>query len=195
MRDISLHILDLIENSIKAKASTILVSISEDVSSDTVEICVEDNGCGLKVSPEKAVEPFYTTKPGKKTGLGLSLLRAAAERADGFMVIGKSELGGLSVKVTMKISHLDRTPFGNLPATISSIVCTNPDIDLNCRLSSRNGGAVLKISEVTNEFAANQSCGLIAARVMADKIRKELENMRCYKDSATIDQGGPDGGK
>ncbi len=67
------------ENSIRARASVIAVTVEALPAQDLLRVVVEDNGTGLKVPPEQVLDPFYTTKRGKKTGLGLSLFRAAAE--------------------------------------------------------------------------------------------------------------------
>ena len=75
MRELSLHILDLVENSVRAGASVIFIGITVDSVRDLLEISVEDNGPGFGVPVEMAFDPFYTTKEGKKTGLGLSLFR------------------------------------------------------------------------------------------------------------------------
>ncbi|HNT89402.1 MAG TPA: ATP-binding protein, partial [Candidatus Hydrogenedentes bacterium] len=72
MRELSLHILDLMENATRAGATVVYVGITENVAQDTLEIVVEDNGPGLPASSDAALDPFYTTKGGKRTGLGLS---------------------------------------------------------------------------------------------------------------------------
>jgi signal transduction histidine kinase len=138
LRDLSLHILDLIENSIAAGATIIRVSIEQRLRGDEMVIAVEDNGHGLSVLPDKAMDPFFTTKSGKHTGLGLSLLKAAAERAGGALSLSRSKLGGLAVEAVMQIHHVDRSPLGDIATTISSMACTNPEIDLRCRFCSED---------------------------------------------------------
>jgi hypothetical protein len=133
VRDLSLHILDLVENSIRAGASAVAVTIDADRSRDVLRIVVEDNGPGFPTAASQVVDPFFTTK-GKKTGLGLSLFAATAERAGGQMVLGASPLGGAIVAATMALSHVDRPPMGDLAATIASVACTNPQLDLRVTL-------------------------------------------------------------
>lgn len=174
MYELSLHILDLIENAIRADASIIAVTITERAQRDQIEILVEDNGSGLRVPPENAMDPFYTTKEGKRTGLGLSLFRAAAEEAGGSLAIEKSSLGGVGVRVTMHLGDIDRKPLGDLAATLSSVVCTNPHLDLWCRLSTGAGECVVRVSDVAKEFRANERCGLAIARRVSEKIRRGL---------------------
>ena len=150
MREIALHILDLIENSIRAKATIIGVALNVDPERDSLAIVIEDTGTGLQVTPAEALDPFYTTKSAKRTGLGLSLFQAAAEAAGGRLTIGKSELGPVGVKVTveMQLAHIDRTPLGDLSGTLAGVVCLNPQIDyrFGLRVGARtwnvNAGAV-----------------------------------------------------
>lgn len=179
MRDLSLHLLDLMENSIRAEATVISVTIEQDPSKDLLRIVVEDNGPGLGVEPEQALDPFYTTKAGKRTGLGLSLFRGTAEQAGGHVSLARSPLGGLAVTAQMRLSHVDRSPMGDLAATLCSVVCTNPEVDIWCRfvLWQPDGGSrewVLRSSEVQKELPFGQRCGLAVARRLAEKVREGL---------------------
>ena len=174
MRDLSLHILDLIENSIRAEASLISVTVAENHADDTMQVIIEDNGVGLSVKPEQAMDPFYTTKKGKRTGLGLALFRAAAERADGKLTVEKSPLGGVAVKATMKLNHVDRSPLGDLAATLSSIVCTNPGIELWCRLAVDRQECMVRVADIAKEFPIGERCGLAVARRLSEKIKQGI---------------------
>lgn len=78
MHDLSLYLLDILENSVRAGATVIATSIVVERADDALTITVEDDGPGLPVEPEQALDPFFTTKGHKKTGLGLSLFRQAA---------------------------------------------------------------------------------------------------------------------
>jgi hypothetical protein len=130
MRELSLHILDLAENSIRAGASIVFIGITTDSEKDLLQVSVEDNGPGFCVPVETAFDPFYTTKMGKKMGLGLSLFRGAAQRAGGDAGGGKSpRFEGAAVWATMELRHIDRSPLGDLAGTIAGMVCTNPEID------------------------------------------------------------------
>ena len=83
MHDLSLYVLEMIENSLRAGAGTVAVRVWVEPPRDELTIVVEDDGPGLDVSVEQATDPFYTTKAGKRTGLGLPLFREAAEAAGG----------------------------------------------------------------------------------------------------------------
>jgi len=175
MRELSLHILDLIENSIRAGASTLMITLIEDEKRDLLKIIVEDDGPGLSVSPEVALDPFYTTKDGKRTGLGLSLFRGAAEQAGGRLVLRESALGGLAVEATMQLNHPDRTPLGDIAATVSSVACTNPEIDLCCRFHVGGQECIVQVSDVAKEFPIGRRSGLAVARRVSERIKAGLE--------------------
>jgi len=144
LREIALHVLDLIENAVRAGASVVSVSLEEDHAGDRLSIAVEDNGPGLPVSAEKATDPFFTTKEGKKTGLGLSLLKFRAEQSGGEFRIEKASLGGVAVRASMPLTSVDRSPLGDLAATLASVACTTPEIELRARLAV--GGQVREVS-------------------------------------------------
>ena len=130
VNEISLHIFDLLENSIRAGAGIISISITENTDKDYISILIEDNGRGLKAGPDKVMDPFYTTKKEKRIGLGLSLFRAAAEQAGGYLNLRESKPGGLCIEVNMRLSHINRVPMGNLAETISAVILTNPRLEL-----------------------------------------------------------------
>ena len=135
MHDLSLYLLDVIENSVRAGASVIATTIVADRTAGTLAIDVEDDGPGLPVQAEAALDPFYTTKQHKKTGLGLSLFRQAAEDAGGGLTVGRSEgLGGVAVRAWMALDNVDRPPLGDVATSILTMVATNPDVDFRVDL-------------------------------------------------------------
>ena len=178
LRELSLHILDLIENSIRSGASVISVTVTEDHKRDLMEIMIEDNGPGLRVPFEVATDPFYTTKNGKKTGLGLSLLRFRAEQAGGKLTLEKSELGGLVVKATMQLNHIDRSPLGDLAATLSLIVCTNPDIDLRCRICVDDREWVVSVAQILQELPLDKQNTFTIAGGLHQQIHDGLRTLQ-----------------
>ena len=89
---------------------------------------MEDDGPGLGVPGERAVDPFFTTKPGKKVGLGLSLLKFRAEQAGGGLEVGRSALGGTAVRAWMGLRHVDRSPSATWPARCRPVVCTRAEL-------------------------------------------------------------------
>ncbi|PKO17250.1 MAG: ATP-binding protein [Chloroflexi bacterium HGW-Chloroflexi-10] len=130
MKELSLHLLDIAENSVAANASRIQISVSEDLINDRLHIGVIDNGKGM--SPEmvqKVVDPFTTSRTTRKVGLGIPLLKAAAEMCNGYLNI-QSKLGaGTKIDIEFQRSHIDRMPIGDLAGTFLQLVVGNPQIN------------------------------------------------------------------
>jgi hypothetical protein len=177
LREIALHILDLMENSIRAGATVVSVTVEEDPEQDRMLVAVEDDGPGLGVAEETAVDPFFTTKEGKKTGLGLSLLKFRAEQAGGRFALEKSSLGGLAVRAWMPLSNVDRSPLGDLAATLASVACTNPDVEQRLRL--RVGSREWRVSsaEIQRMLPAGRRSDIVVARRMKERITEGLQTL------------------
>ncbi|HPC22778.1 MAG: ATP-binding protein [Phycisphaerae bacterium] len=178
MRELALHILDLVENSIRANSSVIEVTVAADQTADRLRIQIDDNGPGLKVTPQQALDPFYTTKSGKRTGLGLSLFKAAAERAGGRLTLERSDLGGLRVLAEMGLRHVDRSPLGDLATSLGSVVCANPHIDFHFRISHDGHETCIRTWELAHELGLPPDDSIALARRVIETIRTELETAR-----------------
>lgn len=174
MRELSLHLLDLIENAVRAGACVIRVTIEARPEEDLLRLGVEDDGPGLPESVEKVLDPFYTTKSGKRTGLGLSLFRGAAERAGGGLEVGRSDFGGLAVSVTFGLNHIDRAPLGDLAGTFFAVVMANPAIDFQCRVQCGGEEAVIRTSDVVMQLGDAAGDDFTVARTVAHAVRDAL---------------------
>ena len=127
MQDLSLHILDIAENAIRAGGTRIIIEIVEDQDQDRLTVHIEDNGKGMdKETLKKALDPFFTTKGGKKVGLGLPLLAQAAQQAGGELRVESQEGKGTKVVAQFRLSHPDIKPLGNIVETITTLVAGNP---------------------------------------------------------------------
>jgi len=130
MQDISLHILDIVENSIRASARTIKIRIEEDIEKDWLTLEIEDNGKGMdEVTIKKALDPFFTTKATRKVGLGLPLLCQAARETGGKLEITCQAGRKTRVRATFRYSHPDRKPLGNIEETLLVLAASYPGVD------------------------------------------------------------------
>ncbi len=129
MRELALHLLDIAENSISAEAKDITITVIENSNLDLLQMSVEDNGRGMTAEMvARVIDPFTTTRTTRKVGLGIPLLKAAAEACKGFLEIN-SEIGkGTRLFVQFQRSHIDRMPIGDLETTILNLVVTNPQV-------------------------------------------------------------------
>lgn len=132
MREISLHILDVMQNSIEAEASRIDLLIEQDTMTDSLVVTVADNGRGMDEAYAKAVlDPFVTSRRTRRVGLGLPLLKASAERSGGTLRV-ESQVGkGTTVTATFGLSNIDRPPMGNLKDTLLSVIVANANLDVH----------------------------------------------------------------
>jgi anti-sigma regulatory factor (Ser/Thr protein kinase) len=129
MEDISLHILDIVENCIHAGARHVDITIVEDTGNDLLTVEVRDDGSGMNGEmARKSLDPFFSTK-GKKTGLGIPLLQQAARESGGDLVIDSKSGQGTKVVATFRYSHVDRKPIGDISETLRCLVAANPGVN------------------------------------------------------------------
>jgi len=177
LRDLSLHLLDLTENAIRAGADTVRITVREDRDGGLLHLCVEDDGPGLEVPTDTAMDPFYTTGAGKRTGLGLGLFGAAAERAGGSLSLERSALGGLAVRATLGLEHVDRQPLGDLPATLASVALANPGLHLICSLRTPVGACELSSRELAEAMPPEGRDDLAIAQALRTQVREALARL------------------
>lgn len=133
MNEISLHILDIVANSIVADAQHIAVHVQELSKTDRFIVSIRDDGRGIdpKILPAVA-DPFVSTKPTRRAGLGLSLLENACTSTGGKIEV-QSDFRGTVVTAIFRHSHIDRLPLGDLASTIMALVASNPGLAITYR--------------------------------------------------------------
>src|SRR5271169_1300249 len=130
MVELSLHILDIVENSTRAGAKRVYIDIIEDQRRYLLSIEIRDNGSGMSEDVlKKATDPFFTTKTVRNVGLGLPMLAQAAERTGGRLTMESNGEKGTRVVAEFKLSHIDRQPLGNIASTLVTLVAGNTDVD------------------------------------------------------------------
>lgn len=139
MRELALHILDLIQNSVEAGASRVDITVSEDSATDRLTVVVADDGRGMEPGLLREVlDPFVTSRRTRRVGLGLSLLAAAASQAGGMVKVDSEPGRGTAVTASFGLGHLDRAPLGDMASTLMSALAGNPALRLRYR-HRRNG--------------------------------------------------------
>jgi hypothetical protein len=130
VEDLSLHILDIAENAVRAGAKTIEIAITKDEGRDVLVIGIKDDGGGMDAETLARVrDPFFTTK-GKKTGLGIPLLAQAAEQTGGGVKIESAPGSGTRVEALFGLSHVDRPAIGNTADTLLALIAGHPELDI-----------------------------------------------------------------
>lgn len=130
MKELSLHILDIVQNSIAAQASLVEIIILEYTDKNALSIEIIDNGKGMdKETIQKVSDPFWTSRTTRKVGLGIPLFKAAAEQCNGMFLISSEIDKGTKVLAEFERDHIDRAPLGDIAETISLLIMTNEHID------------------------------------------------------------------
>ena len=124
-----MHIMDILQNSTRAKANNITLEVIENHDADTLTLVFKDDGCGMSAETvEKVTNPFFTTRTTRKVGLGLPLLKQNTEMTGGSMKI-ESEVGvGTIVTAVFGLTHLDRPPMGDLAGTMVLTIAAHHEI-------------------------------------------------------------------
>jgi len=130
MEDLSLHILDIVENSLDAGARRVKILLEEDEQKDLLSFEIADDGKGMdREMVKRALDPFVTTKTTRKVGLGLPLLAQAVKAANGKLTIQSRPDKGTRVKATFQLSHIDTKPLGDIPQTLVTLIVGHPHAD------------------------------------------------------------------
>ena len=162
MRELSLHLLDLVENAVAAGATVVEVRIEEEPAADRLRVAVSDNGAGM--APELAAvveDPFVTTRRERPVGMGLALLSGAAEQAGGSLQVESAPGKGTRVTATFQFSSVDRAPLGRLEDTLAAISAVHSDLEFRLSHTGPQGSYAVLLREV-------------AARTPRGGMRREL---------------------
>lgn len=149
MKTISDHILDILQNSVNAKATLIEIMVEENKKKDLCSIKIIDNGCGMnKATLKQATDPFFTSRNTRKVGLGLSLFKQNAENAKGSFSV-KSELEkGTEIEANFQISNIDRPPLGDIWETFYLTMLSYKRIEFVYQHKTENGEFQILSSEI-----------------------------------------------
>ena len=178
MRELSLHILDLVENALTAGADRITVRVEESTATDRLSIWVQDNGKGM---PEEKIrhleDPFVTTRETRRVGLGLSLLAAAARRCDGDLSVTAQPGRGTTVRADFRRSHIDLAPMGDIAATIGMVLLANPDVDFTYTHRVDEKDLTLNTRELNSELEGRALSDPMVIHHLTVAIRRSLKNL------------------
>jgi len=176
MEDLSLHVLDIAENSVAAQASRIEIRLTEDKRLDVLSIEVIDNGIGMdEDTQKKALDPFFTSKKVRRFGLGLSLLSESAKAANGYLSIRSRKGKGTRVKAVFQHSHIDRRPLGNIGQTILTLIIGNPDIDFLYVHKKDRQSYVFDTREIRSRLEDIPINSLEGMRMIREELRRDLK--------------------
>jgi hypothetical protein len=178
MKELSLNILDIVQNSVRAMANEILIEVKESIGSDLYQIVITDNGNGIPDKILKNVtDPFVTTRTKRKMGLGLPLLKYHAELTGGGLVVN-SRLGkGTEVKATFLFGHIDRQPLGDITGVLTIMLATNPGINFIYRHITDKGEYLFSSKETKEYLETDSLTDINLLKQISGMIRENLKEI------------------
>lgn len=156
MKELSLNILDIAMNSVKARASRVAINISE--TPDVLSFSVTDDGCGMtKEFLARVTDPFCTTRSTRKVGMGIPFLKLMAEQTGGHIELeSRSEseypdTHGTVIRAYFYKNHIDCLPLGDIASTVFTLVQGSPNIDFEFSHTLENGAEVMLSTKALRE--------------------------------------------
>jgi len=153
MMELSMHILDVVENSTRAEAQRVSIAVTEDRKRNDLTIIITDDGTGMDpVTLKKVLDPFYTSKTVRRVGLGLPMFSQAAEKADGSFSVESKVGEGTRISAHFKHGHIDRQPLGNMANTMVTLIAGSPDVNFLYTHHTTKGTYILDTGEIKEEL-------------------------------------------
>lgn len=176
MKELSLNILDIVQNSIRAEADEITIEIRESVRDDLFRITITDNGTGI---PEEILanvtDPFVTTRTKRRMGLGLPLLKYHAELAGGKLEISSESGAGTEIKADFSFRHFDRQPLGDMVGVLILLIGSNEKINF-IYIHKTEKGIYRFSSKETKEYLEVET---LCDRILLEELRSLIvENLK-----------------
>lgn len=183
MRELSLHILDIVQNSIRAGATEISLKINEARTENSLTIIIQDNGCGMDAETLKqVVDPFYTTRTTRKLGFGVPFYKDTTEQSGGRLEIQSEPGRGTRVQATMVYDHINRPPLGNLAETVQIMVMSNPEIHFVYEHQIDGRGYCLDTAKFTGLLDANGMMDFVRLQALKLEIEQGLKKIQAAEN-------------
>lgn len=153
MEDISSHIMDIAMNSVTAGAQRIRVAVEKDPRTAMLSLTITDDGVGMdQETLQKVQDPFFSTKTGRKVGLGIPLLKGTAETTGGSFEMTSAKGAGTTIRATFDCRHPDLPPLGKIRDTFLVLVVSHPEVDFDLRYSVDGRSFELDTEELKREL-------------------------------------------
>jgi hypothetical protein len=178
MKDLSLHILDIVQNAITAGASLIRIGITEDMVNNRCSITVSDNGRGMTAEQvEKVRDPYFTSRTTRKVGMGIPLFEQTSRQAGGALLIESEPGVGTTIEADMVHDHIDRPAWGDLPGVISMLAGANPELDFVYRHEKDDREFLFDTKEIKEVLEGMPLSELPVMKYMKQMIAEGLDEL------------------
>lgn len=179
MNDLSLHVIDIIQNSISAGAGLITLRIEEDTASDRLLMEVTDDGRGM--TPEQVAnlsDPFFTTRTTRRVGMGIPLFRQSAEQAGGGLTVASEQGKGTTVRAEFGLTHIDRPPMGDIANSFVLMVSANPELDFVLEYTIDGGSYRFDTREVKEALDGISLAEPAVIRMLTEMVSANIADLR-----------------
>jgi hypothetical protein len=182
MTELALHILDIVENSLAAKATSIAIHVNEEETTDIFSIKIIDNGKGMDSETLNNVQdPFFTTRTTRKVGMGISLFKQAAEQCAGSLSIRSQLQKGTEISVQMQRSHVDRQPLGDIAGVLIQLYCSYSEVAFTYIHTTCIGQYEFDSVEIRNILGDNSPLNGEVRNFIKSMIQENLEAIKASK--------------
>ncbi len=179
MKELSLHLLDIVQNSVRAKATEVEIIINENLAENILEMIIKDNGKGMpKDLIEQIKNPFATTRTTRKVGLGIPLLLEACQRCDGDLNIESEEGVGTTLRAHFKHNHIDRAPMGDVVNTITMLILSSWQIRYIFTYSINDKDFTMDTKEVEEILQGVPINDLTVIKWLEDYLKENIEALK-----------------
>jgi anti-sigma regulatory factor (Ser/Thr protein kinase) len=183
MNDLSLHIIDIIQNSISAGATLINVTVDENIYKNSLTICIDDNGKGMtKDQISRLDDPFFTSRTTRRVGMGIPLFRQSAQQSGGDLVVESEPGKGTVVTAKFINDHLDRPPLGDIANTMILMVSSNPQIDFLFKYLFNDQLYIFDTVEVKEVLEGLPLNDPAVIRMLTEMISENIRDLKTQSD-------------
>lgn len=183
MNEISLHIIDIIQNSLSAGASLIRVIIDECLSENLLSVTIVDNGKGMtQEQVERLDDPFFTSRTTRRVGMGIPLFRQSAEQSGGDLLVTSEPGVGTTVQARFLNDHIDRPPLGDIANTMVLMISANPDKDFVFEYIYNSQSYIfdtVEVKAVLEELPLNDPAVI---RMLTEMIAENIRDLKTQSD-------------
>jgi anti-sigma regulatory factor (Ser/Thr protein kinase) len=179
MQDLSLHVLDIVENSIAAGARRIKITIIEDTGRNKLTLTIQDNGVGMdKKIMTKALDPFFSTKKTRRIGLGLSMLAQATKEANGDFHMKSKKGKGTTITATFVHDHIDRKPIGDMTETLITLIATQGrHVDFSYEHRKNNYAVIFDTKTIKQDLNDIPLNNPEVIKYLRDNLKKQIKKL------------------
>jgi len=179
MNDLSLHIIDIIQNSLSAGAKRIGLTIKEDYANDRLTISIEDNGKGMSTDvAAKLEDPFYTTRTTRKVGMGIPLFKQSAMQSGGNLSVESEQGRGTVVTAWFELNNIDRPPLGDVANSFVLMVSANPNIHFTLSYVVNENEYTFDSVEVAEVLGDIELSDVRVIRMLEEMVRENINELK-----------------